>query len=194
MGDIGAFAAQKTEYGGTWYRSKLEAKTAAAFDNLSIPYQYEPQGYQLSNGMWYRPDFWLPTCRTFVECKGRADEQDMAKIVGLVEDCGCPVLVISYDNAMLVMRFWNGETEGQDDIVSYSGSVALAKCAKCGGRWFMSQEDTYKCLCCGEYDGDHHLREVLEIESGQMLFDWGQNEAASSSPIYRSMADKFNNE
>lgn len=33
-------------------------------------WEYEKEGYRLSNGEWYLPDFWLPELRTWVEVKG----------------------------------------------------------------------------------------------------------------------------
>lgn len=41
------------------FRSRLEARWAVVFKDLNIPYEYEPEGYNL-NGTYYLPDFWLP--------------------------------------------------------------------------------------------------------------------------------------
>lgn len=49
-----------THYRGKKFRSRLEAKYAVFFDQLGIKWVYEPQGYLLSNGECYLPDFWLP--------------------------------------------------------------------------------------------------------------------------------------
>lgn len=45
-----------TQYNGTTFRSRTEAKWAVFFDKQGIPYQYEPEGYQTLDG-WYLPDF-----------------------------------------------------------------------------------------------------------------------------------------
>ena len=71
--------AKKVCYRGIQYRSTLEAKTAQSLDNLGIPYQYEPDGYQLTNGVWYKPDFYLPGAKQFIECKGVMSTEDSAK-------------------------------------------------------------------------------------------------------------------
>lgn len=60
----------QTHYAGCLFRSRLEARWAVFFDRMDIPWQYEPQGYQLSSGTWYLPDFYLPECSTWVEVKG----------------------------------------------------------------------------------------------------------------------------
>ena len=185
--------AQRDWYNGIEFRSKLESKTAQALDNIGIRYEYEPKGYKLSNGMWYRPDFYLPDARQFVECKGVMSSEDSAKVVGLVEDTGKSVLVISYDNAMLVMRFWD---EPNGEIVAYTGNdydgIELGICSECRGMWFYSACDTFKCRCCGESGGDHHLGVLAHIGSATDLFRYGQSVAADK-PIYHEIADNFNN-
>lgn len=53
-------------------RSRLEARWATFLDHLHIEWNYEEEGYILSNGIWYLPDFHLPTfdhSGTFVEVK-----------------------------------------------------------------------------------------------------------------------------
>ena len=51
-------------------RSRLEADWAATLDQFGITWQYEPEGYHLSDGDWYSPDFWLPSARAWLEVKG----------------------------------------------------------------------------------------------------------------------------
>src|SRR5690606_6761657 len=59
--------------------SRLEARYAVMFDYLGIDWEYEHEGYQLSNGKWYLPDFWLPNFNAggmFVEVKHKFTEQE----------------------------------------------------------------------------------------------------------------------
>jgi len=44
-------------YNGTLYRSHLEARWAIFFDRLDIKARYEPQGFDLGDGVLYLPDF-----------------------------------------------------------------------------------------------------------------------------------------
>lgn len=60
----------ETVYKGYKFRSRLEARLAVFFDTLDIEYQYEPEGFELSNGEWYLPDFFLPTFDLWIEIKG----------------------------------------------------------------------------------------------------------------------------
>src|ERR1035441_1645335 len=45
-----------TPYGGITFRSKTEAKWAFFWDQLSVKWDYEPQGWD-TDGEWYLPDF-----------------------------------------------------------------------------------------------------------------------------------------
>ena len=182
-------AAQEDWYNGIKFRSKLESKTAQALDNIGIRYEYEPDGYKLTNGLWYRPDFWLPDANQFIECKGVMSSTDSAKIVGLVEDTGKPVIALSYDNAMMVTRFFN---DPKADITTYTGEdVGLAWCTECGNPRFFAWPDTYKCTCCGAYDGDRYMRPAFSIASATELFKYGQQMAADK-PLYKEIANNFN--
>lgn len=82
----------ETEYNGYKFRSRLEARWAVFFDALGIEYQYEPEGFDLGDGIWYLPDFYLKNvCRrgwnedekekgVWVEAKGEITENDIEKI------------------------------------------------------------------------------------------------------------------
>lgn len=60
----------ETRYGGYRFRSRHEARWAVVFTHLEIPWEYEAQGYHLSdNAERYLPDFHLPAHGLFVEVK-----------------------------------------------------------------------------------------------------------------------------
>ncbi len=73
-----------TVYGGTTYRSRLEARWAAMFEMLKWPYIYEPCEF---NG-WY-PDFLLNLARpVYVEVKPVTDFPK--KVAERIDRSGCP--------------------------------------------------------------------------------------------------------
>jgi hypothetical protein len=47
----------ETRYRSYRFRSRLEARWRVFFQTLGVPWEYEPQGYKLSDGRWYLPDF-----------------------------------------------------------------------------------------------------------------------------------------
>lgn len=71
-----SIAAIQTRYAGCHFRSRLEARWAVFFDDMGIPWQYEPQGFNI-DGRNYLPDFLLPECQTWIEVKG--DEHALDK-------------------------------------------------------------------------------------------------------------------
>jgi hypothetical protein len=58
-----------TRWIGWWFRSRTEARWAVFFNDLGIEFEYEPEGFSLSDGTWYLPDFWLPQIEMFAEVK-----------------------------------------------------------------------------------------------------------------------------
>ncbi len=60
----------ETSYKGYRFRSRKEARFAVFLDALCIKYRYEPEGFDLGNGVYYLPDFWLPDYELWVEIKG----------------------------------------------------------------------------------------------------------------------------
>lgn len=68
----------ETFYAGYKFRSRLEAKYAVFFTALLIGWEYEPEGYVLSSGVCYLPDFYLPTFNggMWVEVKPREFTQE----------------------------------------------------------------------------------------------------------------------
>ena len=47
----------ETLYMGHYFRSKAEARFAVFLDCLGVKWDYEPQGFDLGNGLKYLPDF-----------------------------------------------------------------------------------------------------------------------------------------
>lgn len=60
----------ETHYKGYRMRSRLEARWAVFFDALNIPWEYEKEGFNLGDGIFYLPDFWLPEQQCWIEIKG----------------------------------------------------------------------------------------------------------------------------
>lgn len=78
----------ETEYKGYRFRSRLEARWAVFFDACGVKWEYEPEGFDLGDGLYYLPDFllhdvWIRNlykCDLWAEVKGKMTETDAAKI------------------------------------------------------------------------------------------------------------------
>ena len=97
----------ETTYNGIKFRSRLEARVAKLFDELNATYEYEPEGFDLGDGIWYLPDFRLQglcnpglTSRMYtpqdlwVEVKGVVTPLDKEKIRRFVNLVGEPILIM----------------------------------------------------------------------------------------------------
>jgi hypothetical protein len=79
-----------TLYKGNYFRSRTEARWAVYFDALGVEWEYEKEGYDLGDGVFYLPDFWFPKHKMYGEVKGNADisNDDMEKMKRLVLQSG----------------------------------------------------------------------------------------------------------
>jgi hypothetical protein len=68
-------AAIPTNYRGTKFRSRLEARWAATFDSLGWYWEYEPAGVDFGEGVRYLCDFWLPAQHCWFEVKGPVNDR-----------------------------------------------------------------------------------------------------------------------
>lgn len=51
----------ETRYAGYHFRSRLEARWAVFFDAIGLDWEYEPEGFDLGDGVYYLPDFKVTT-------------------------------------------------------------------------------------------------------------------------------------
>lgn len=87
-----------TRYKGYHFRSRLEARWAVFMDALRVPWRYEYEGYILSDGSSYLPDFEVhydqPNLRFFLEIKAKHPaEQELAKAKLLANDSGIQIFL-----------------------------------------------------------------------------------------------------
>lgn len=95
----------QTEYKGYLFRSRLEARWAVFFDACGVKWEYEPEGFDLGNGLYYLPDFLLHDVYThasgglsylgdlWVEVKGQMTEEDRHKLYVFSEQF--PVYIVT---------------------------------------------------------------------------------------------------
>lgn len=147
----------ETVYNGYRFRSRLEARWAVFFDSAGIQYNYEPEGFELSDGTKYLPDFYLPESDTFFEVKGIMSDYDEHKIKMFISESE-KALVIGYENMEFQAcdEWWGGGY-----TIASKEESELANCLECGHLYFMGINGNYTCRCCGAYDGDGRFIERL---------------------------------
>lgn len=84
----------ETQHAGIKFRSRIEARWAIFLDSLKLTWEYEAEGFDLGDGVWYLPDFWLAKLRLWVEIKGADPDEDACdKATRLAQQSGFPVYV-----------------------------------------------------------------------------------------------------
>lgn len=80
----------ETYYLGYKFRSRVEARWAVFLSAMGIEWEYEKEGFVLSDGTWYLPDFYLPKFEggMFVEVKGEFTPEEIEKCKLLCKDSG----------------------------------------------------------------------------------------------------------
>ena len=70
----------ETVYSGYKFRSRLEARWAVFFDACGVNWEYEPEGFDLGDGLWYLPDLLLHDVVLAYEYDGRSYEYSISKL------------------------------------------------------------------------------------------------------------------
>ena len=154
----------ETWYNGTLYKSRLEAKWAVFMTLIGVKFQYEPEGYALSDGVWYLPDFWLPDMECWIEIKGQIPtEEEQRKMELLVEDSQkngyifygeLPNYAFDYMWESDSAYVWKPEWIKEYGIgICFDHGHVFCQCPQCGkiGIQYMGRVERLACSC---YDAD----------------------------------------
>lgn len=178
----------ETLYNGYRFRSRAEARWAVFFDTCGIKYVYEPEGYELSDGTKYLPDFYLPESDSFFEVKGILSKKDKHKIDQFQEEVKRPITIGYAD-----MTFQSSYYAAEDlYFIDYKSDSAFVRCCFCRKLYFLSLNGSYACPNCGHYNGDATFHEIIcgggekrfrstapEVEAFQIAkqarFEYGEN-------------------
>jgi hypothetical protein len=148
-----------TTYHNTKFRSKLESEWAKWLDQYDIKWAYEMQGFDLENGTWYLPDFYLPEVDTFIEVKGAIDNIDKPyKMVQMLkkDHPNWPD-----DGTMFLLGGPVGTLYNIDP--TYYMGFRLHRCHNCGVTNITTNYLGYTCRACGDYDGMRGLIGTIPV-------------------------------
>lgn len=120
-----------TRYNGYRFRSRTEARWAVFLDELGVPWEYEPEGYQLQDGSLYLPDFWLPREEIYLEIKGAAALGGQKKAAQLCRGRQKDVVVASGRPGDCVIEVYSPFLEIPEEQWKAMTSLALP-----AGVWF----------------------------------------------------------
>lgn len=140
-----------TRYQGYAFRSRLEARWAVFFDHLKIRWDYEPEGFELGNGLRYLPDFWLPDWKIWVEVKPDApDDVTAEKASRLAAQSEYPIFVT---NGM----------PGQGGTLYLCNALHGSRCGEAEVDW-AAEDGKFLWLFTDELRRDMALRTAADAE------------------------------
>ena len=90
-----------TEYAGTVFRSRLEARWAVFLDVAGIEWQYEPRAIAVPvprkhRAIGYLPDFWLPEARQIAEVKGFMPPDNFRRLLDIAHGTSWDIAVLGH--------------------------------------------------------------------------------------------------
>jgi hypothetical protein len=162
----------ETVYRGYRFRSRLEARWAVFFQTLGVPWEYEPEGFHLSTGQWYLPDFRIKLVDGVLWAEVKPSDGAAALLEQFMLDLPYKsargvVLHEIPDPAAIAEGNWS---EGDDFYVSVAGDHydgclmtdcfhAFCVCANCGaiGIEFEGRSTRINCTC-DKSDSSDRLR------------------------------------
>ncbi len=167
-----------TEYNGIQMRSRFEANVALVFDQLGLRWQYEPKSFLFKEAGHYRPDFYLPDHRTWVEVRGYGDPYaDMAlwymAIEGNEENSLTRMILVSSiatDAHPPGVYVYTARPQPfcKDDPWEVA---SICWCRKCGEPSFRHILDE-TCIACHYNDGAYGVMDIYlpVVEDNNVLF------------------------
>jgi hypothetical protein len=160
-----SITALPTTYAGITFRSRLEADWAHTLDHHRIPWQYEPEGFHLTDGTKYLPDFYLPSVQGWLEIKG--DHMDRYTKIGQFAadlwtesgarttlDREAPLILLGQSPQRLIDIYqYDGEARYRTHMVGIMAagkrySVGIATCPECRASTIFALGQPY-CRTCG---------------------------------------------
>lgn len=135
-----------TTYRGVRFRSRLEARYAAFFDELALPWRYEPIDLE-----GYIPDYLLDLEQgpILFEVKGSLEDEAIAK--AKIEQSGWTGEAIVASGDLTSSRIGTLLESGTDGFEW--GDADLFYCISCGQSSIHSGSGSWHCRRCGESDG-----------------------------------------
>lgn len=163
-------------YSGVRFASTLEADWACTFDFHGITWSYEPEAVELSDGQFYRCDFWLPGQLAWVEVKGPHEER-IDKPWQLLRDLGCDP--DDWKSPIVLICRW--PERGGGPVERADGEpIGFGLCGRCSNYTFVDLDGAWQCRTCGARDEVRHLaRDFSSPLAGLLAGDRPRNYATS---------------
>lgn len=140
----------QTQYKGYHFRSRLEARWAVFFDACGYQWEYEPEGFDLGDGVYYLPDFKLHLpCGGVQWCEvkpiGVCPDVKFGKFKELLVRCDATPVVLIGDPHHYLHEAVLDEDRSYGGLICYGcGSVIESE------HWGLNTDKilAWVCKCC----------------------------------------------
>lgn len=126
---------------GCLFRSKLEWRYSEFFDSLGIPWQHEPEPFDLSSSSrmagfpkqhcFYLPDFYLPSFAAYLEVKPRLKNPLAKHKLRALADLTGRVVYMSENFYASPPEFWWYNPVDRDECTSRKDTASFFVCSHC---------------------------------------------------------------
>jgi len=168
----------ETRYAGCRFRSRLEARWAVGFDALGIPWEYEPQGFELplrldnEGSTHYLPDFWLPTLRLWAEIKGHLTLTEYARLLNVAAALsaprgGCDFNATGADRGFDLLVLGNPRAKAQFRLHMHKGDLYSVPWPPAGTRYCL--DDRFWWWPQARVVGDDAVGPFLDSHAAELL-------------------------
>lgn len=141
----------ETIYKGYWFRSRLEARWAVFLDAIGADWEYEPEGFELENRIYYLPDF-----RIRANGRGRTPEEFYLEVKGVPtreDGIKCELFSACYP-VLIVGDIPRVHGDWDDCLLSYFNIDDDGYKVQCIRDSFVYIDgDSYSCLLCASKGG-----------------------------------------
>ena len=170
-----------TVYNGYKFRSRLEARWAVFFDEAGITWEYEKEGYDLGDGVYYLPDFWLPQLDMFAEIKGTIPNKKEMEKAGVLSEQSRKIVGVlgNIPTANSMFENWEEKYFGYAFLKNKDWvdmPYYFSKCIRCGMYGFHFEGKVRQCNCF-ENDADGHDDYAIQFaytKARQARFEHGE--------------------
>lgn len=171
----------ETVYNGYHFRSRLEARWAVFFDAAGIKYEYEPEGFDVGNGICYLPDFYLPNVELrhtderglYIEVKGHLTDDDKLKIDLF---SGCKAFVDGKIQDTVDYWYYTGHKPPIDEARPIMCVGKIPNGFDGGWTWHELDEDEHYYWTFAHIDGDEYWCDFYRKKDGSVCVSGPDND------------------
>lgn len=142
----------ETVYNGYRFRSRLEARWAVFLDAIGADWEYEPEGFDLGNGIFYLPDFKIRTMSKYY----RTPTEFYLEVKGVpTKEAGVKCRLLSKHYPVLIVGdIPRAHGDFRDCLYGYFNIDDDGYKVDCVRDSFTYIDgDSYPCLLCADTDG-----------------------------------------